>query len=1260
MTIILLAIAVIGLRLGLNNIDIFKSDIESWLAKDVAPGIRFTSIQGGWKQFNPVLRLNNASIVLPNRKQTTAIGYMSVEFDIWKSLRIRSPVVREISGTINKLNLRKDSRHQWWLNELSLGGANADNTKSDIKQLIAQIPYYLHLRLNRLIVFDQTLDENYQIDNIEIDAQHRDGSHYLQLNAKLPELLGNKLNLKSVISQENSVVYLQADRLELDRMASLFGVNLGGIKQAEFAGEVWLNFLDNQTLAMNGNISINQGLFQTRPGSELLPFTLDSQISIYQVKNRWDISNRFESLSINYLPLQEFDSELRVVMANGEATKVEGWVEDFDLSSLKKFDRQLLPVKIADALIQSELRGQLNNLWFSLEPDNINNLQLMTEAANITSRPFNNIPGVKRIDGYVVLGNQNASLHINGNKISLDYADQFRAPLEINRFKLKADISLFDDGLLLSVPEFEAVNSDIKAFGRLWLEVDKTTKPFLYLRGNFEDGNGSSAHKYLPIKLLPAEVINWLDRGIKSADVPNGDFLFHGRLESIKSLDQNKAGKMLVDFEVDNTEILFDSNWAPARNGKGHVQFLNMGMNIDLDRVSFESIDDASATVSIANFKSAVVEVDVITRTTTDIALKTWIGLPVGRKYEPVVKKLRNAEGSVLATIDLSLPIGKDITSSQRVHVNLDFDDAAVKIPAWGLHFSQIDGDLQIAQNTITGKGIRAVFYDDPVVIDVSTDPKSNQTLINANGLIESQRLLRLLPDYLAQGFSGRSQWEIGVGIANGKLDRGKPIVQIRAESELEDTEVLFPEPFSKPGNISRHTTTDISIFENELINFDLNYGSDIKARGRLKIDAEEAYRLSLLGVGFSTPLRPVSSSGIKIYGSIENFPLDDWIDYYRTQIASDNTNPGDTISLLDTLDLDIGTTLFQGRVITDTDLVMNRAIDGFTGTMESSLLKGDFTLPLQDSPQNPIIADLEYIKIQPIDSESQPTGMLPQDLFNLKLLSKVMSYGDFLVTDFRIDTRVEDNQLIVDSLAFRRDNVFLTSTASWRYLPEVEQHRSSLNLSIAGKELGQTLAALGFGDTMHNGTIEMDGKVKWSGELLHMDWESLVGDARLKITDGILKNVEPGSGRFVGLLSVSALPRRLALDFSDVLFDGLNFDKISGSYKVEGENLYTSDTKMKGTSADVKISGKIGLRERNYDQTLIVIPNIRHTLPILGTLAAGSAVGWGLLLLQNLFKNAIDKSVEIEYKVTGPWGNPQLDLVKKTVIEKEKRIYEK
>ncbi len=49
------------------------------------------------------------------------------------------------------------------------------------------------------------------------------------------------------------------------------------------------------------------------------------------------------------------------------------------------------------------------------------------------------------------------------------------------------------------------------------------------------------------------------------------------------------------------------------------------------------------------------------------------------------------------------------------------------------------------------------------------------------------------------------------------------------------------------------------------------------------------------------------------------------------------------------------------------------------------------------------------------------------------------MYYGDFLVTDFRLDTRVEDNHLTVETLAFRRDLVSLTASAKWDYLPEVK-----------------------------------------------------------------------------------------------------------------------------------------------------------------------------------------------------------------------------
>jgi uncharacterized protein YhdP len=127
----------------------------------------------------------------------------------------------------------------------------------------------------------------------------------------------------------------------------------------------------------------------------------------------------------------------------------------------------------------------------------------------------------------------------------------------------------------------------------------------------------------------------------------------------------------------------------------------------------------------------------------------------------------------------------------------------------------------------------------------------------------------------------------------------------------------------------------------------------------------------------------------------------------------------------------------------------------------------------------------------------------------------------------------------------------------------------------------------------------------------------------------------------------VSALPRRLSLDFSDVLVEGMEFDKITGKYRLANGILFTKDTRIDGPAAKVKVSGKTGIISRDYDQIIRVTPKIRQTLPLLGVVAASTTVGWGLLLLQNLFKKSIDDAVEIEYKVTGSWDDPQIELLK-------------
>ena len=111
---------------------------------------------------------------------------------------------------------------------------------------------------------------------------------------------------------------------------------------------------------------------------------------------------------------------------------------------------------------------------------------------------------------------------------------------------------------------------------------------------------------------------------------------------------------------------------------------------------------------------------------------------------------------------------------------------------------------------------------------------------------------------------------------------------------------------------------------------------------------------------------------------------------------------------------------------------------------------------------------------------------------------------------------------------------------------------------------------------------------------------------------------------------------------------EGLQFRKIKGKFRIQGEILSTENAWMDSPSAKVRIKGITNLRTKTYDQTMYIIPKLGDTLPVIGAIAGGSSLGWGILLLQKIFKKPIDKSVEIEYRVTGPWDDPKIELIEK------------
>ncbi|MFT5975206.1 MAG: hypothetical protein ACI9YO_001383 [Gammaproteobacteria bacterium] len=1271
---ILSAVMIGVLRLSIPQVQYFKSDIETLLRQSVLPGLSFSNVELEWKQFDHLIHVRNATLTIPNHIESIVVEQLSFEISLWRSLLAQSLVIHEVNAVVESLTIRKDQNKHWWLSDISLSdlilpdksiqSSEHGLLEFDVSQIIGLTPNIIHIEIDHITIDDEHGGQQHKIERTVFEMQRRQGVVRATFNTNL-QSLGGQLSAKGIFSKHKGLLYSEINKLNVSpQLASLFDIEIAGLQQARLTNaNFWLSLDAEKSPVIQTNFSIDNGQYQVADAANSLPFSFDTRLSIQKLKQDWRMIGQLDQLVLNGKKVPGIETQLNLTQIENK-TNLSGWVKSLDLSILTALDNKTLPDSIAKKVVSSELSGDLDNIWFNLDPTNVKNLSLTTQINHLTINPVLGIPGFNDLAASLVIGNQNLKLKSIGKQIALDFADSFRAPIELDRYSLEANASLDKAGVRLSISKFEASNSDISLAGRLRLDFDQADTPFMYLRASFDQGNAASKSKYLPVKLLPESVLAWLDDGIKDGEVSEGNLLYHGRLKSIRTLDKEQSGGLYVDFKVNNSTLMFSPAWDTVLNAKSIITFHNLGFLADISSASFGDLDGVYGQVSIADLSKLTINLNLHANTETSKALPTWLAMPISTRFRKVASNFKNASGQVQIKTNLIIPLAK--TSSSTVRVDLAFKNAGVDTPAWDVALRQVNGDLFITQDQVLGKDIKAHYFDDPITININTDQTNSKTLIQADGLINTPQLMRLLPTTMSKGVTGKSDWQVQLAIDNKQTDDREPVLQIKGQSNLKNTKIELPAPLSKSAEVAKKISVAIGIYTNNLIDFDVHYGSNILVQGYLEsIDGTAKYQLKSMDVGLSTSLRAYNlNRGVRLYGTLPTLSVDDWSEWYQADIVqnnagqndnSDKTGSGESAwNLITFVDVQLQSAIIERRQWTDVSFFLSQEENEFLVDIKSSHLTGQLTLPKHQSPENPTIANLEHLKFESSELTGPTSSLLPNDFYNLSLISKTATYDDYEVENLQLETRLDGNKLVIQKIDFQRDTVFLRGQGLWEYEPTNNTNLTSFDFTLKGSKFGQTMAAFGLGDAIGGGEIDLDSHLAWSNSLLNFNWDSLTGDVKFILKDGVLNDVDPGSARLIGLLSLNALPRRLLFGFSDVVANGLEFDQIAGSYTIAGENLIINNTKMDSPSAKVLVTGSTGLRSKVYDQKMFITPKVRQALPVIGSIVAGSGVGWGMLLLQKIFKTAIDKTVEIEYTIKGTWDNPKITLIKKPIIEQE------
>jgi uncharacterized protein YhdP len=349
--------------------------------------------------------------------------------------------------------------------------------------------------------------------------------------------------------------------------------------------------------------------------------------------------------------------------------------------------------------------------------------------------------------------------------------------------------------------------------------------------------------------------------------------------------------------------------------------------------------------------------------------------------------------------------------------------------------------------------------------------------------------------------------------------------------------------------------------------------------------------------------------------------------------------------------DLSFADLRLWGQALGPAELTVERAQDSFDISIDSALLAGEITVPQSFETRAPVTASLQRLYWQP--GRRQQTNTTDP---------RRWPGFDLDISDFRlgmrrfgsVQARVDADPLGLRLVSFNSSSDALTAEGSGAWLVDGDTTVSRVAISANSGDVSAALSDFNLDPVLSGTQAELTAALRWPGGPGSSWLDHVSGDLSLRIAEGSMLDIDPGAGRLVGLMSIVALPRRLALDFRDVFNRGFVFDEISADFTIADGDAFTDNLKLAGPAAEIGVAGRTGLRDKDFRQQAVVTAEPGNMLPTVGAVIAGAGVGAALLIFTRIFKEPLKGIGRASYCITGSWDDPVVERLTAEQLEAE------
>ena len=1219
-------------RLATPFIADHREQLAALVSEHLGAPVTIDTLKARWYGLGPLLELHGVTI----GGDTRPLKIASISLKLAPLEMLTGSALDALRVTIvgMQLTLVREASGQLHLEGIGLiGQDSAEAPRSPL------LPSRFRLVDTRVVWIDRKAGKSpLQIDKVDV-VLDRDGSR-LALRARLETGSGRadlSAQLDGFLTTRTwgGETYLKVDNLDIaDLFAHYLSANYG-LRGMQLDLESWGSWRDAAPVENQGEFRLRD--LQLHPVSgDALPLDLAEASAGFTLRHGeggLQIGLKDLQLMLDDRPWPAGDLALELKQQADGSQRISAAADYLRIEDVAR----ILQVRLPMAGMKQPLQG--------LQPRGvIRGLRLVSEIASdrfdwraqahfegIGTEPWGEAPGVSNLSGGLHGQQDHMVVQLDSLDASVRFKDLFRDPLVLLELEGRLDIQRQGDGWLLFSERILADTPHILTRSRVRLEKQPQRPLFLDLQTDFSEGDASYALRYYPASIMDSDLVAWLDSAIRSGRVPDGSALVYGSLVDFPFEDPSN-GVFQVVFDARDLQLDYLQGWPRLEHVDAHVKFNANSLAIDLQsaRVYDSQVLETTAHVDRLSISSPLrmrgrVEgpLQDILRVLQEDALRADFG--------DVAAALRG-EGDSQLSLDFAIPLADE--DKYELQGQLQFYDARLSLPDWDFAMNQVKGELNFDLDSLSAKGIRAQALGAPLTVDV-LPLDGGATRVHARGRLKVERIQRQIPTLPLQIATGDSEFIIDVDIPGGGGQGSSPVV-LSVESDLRGVGIDLPAPFGKKTDEARALAVRLPLGGRPSPGA-LNYADLVKARF-----SSDGKRVDVTLGGGEAALQP--DPGVRIGGRLGQVDLVAWNQALEPLAGLDTGEPPP-------LSLDLQVERLYGDILGIDDLDLSARLDKglWRGSLDAPDLAGSFVAP-GSGTQSPIQVDLQRLHLEiPLGAdESEPppvpdtdSGPDPSTLSSLELSIAELQINEARLGKLRIDTQRTPEGLSLTRLSLEGGQLELDSTGHWSRSGSGYETRWEGRSSTP--DLGELVEGLGYSRQVEGAGGNTEWLLQWPGNPTQFHRLTLAGRVGLEVDAGRVVELDPGVTRVIGLLNLSALTRRLRLDFSDIYKKGYSFDSIIGDFTFGTGKAGTENLRIVGPSGRIDISGSTDLMTRSLDQHVTVTPNLDATLPIASALAGGPVAGIAMLVAQKVMTKQVDQIYRFDYSVKGPWAEPEI-----------------